>query len=199
MRKEIPIGGRVLGFSLIVEDGGTIRRLGVAISTWKRGIRDWTPFFKDLERELRATEIKQFSSEGGISRKWDKLTPEYAEAKRRKFGNRKILVASGLLRNAMTKPSHPHALRVMTDDQFAYGSQGVEYARPHQNGYMVRTKAGARKVPARRPIDWDDGFSGRVAGLLRRHANRTARSAGLRTARSGPVIRGNVVPRKGHA
>lgn len=201
MRREIPIGGRVLGLSLIVEDGGTLRRLGVAISTHKRGIRDWTPFFEGLEKELRATETKLFASEGGISgRKWAKLTKNYAAVKRRKYpGGRKILVATGTLRLALTRKSHPNAIRVISGDQFAFGVQGHPGARPHQNGYRVMTKSGVRMIAPRRPLDWDDGFSGRVANLLRRHANRSARRAGFRPRGPGPIIRGNVVPRKGFA
>lgn len=61
---------------------------------WKQFI----PLYKELvEKEFDSTKGKIMQG-----RRWDKLSPQYRVQKRRKFGNKPLLVATGLLKERAT-------------------------------------------------------------------------------------------------
>lgn len=110
-------------------------------------VSDFRPFFIATQQTLRKIFLAQFGGEGvGKSGKWQKLSKKYKKFKSRARPGRKILVFDGTLRGAMTDHKSPHALRIITRDQMAYGTAGLEYASVHQYG--------SRSVPIipKRPI-----------------------------------------------
>lgn len=135
--------GNIGGFSISysVRGGPTdelaLQKMSVAFD---RAGADFSRFgefvFPELVPVLESASRRQFDAEGrGPNRgAWAALTPRYAERKRRIYGSKPILEASGRLRQALTEESSPYAARAYTATQFAYGTAGVPYASFHQSG-----------------------------------------------------------------
>lgn len=175
------------GLTFTVEDKNTTRRLGVAISRFHDEIVQWGPLWDDVQRTLQRNERRQFASEGSqAGNPWAALSPDYARRKRLRWGNRKILQASGAMRKAMSNEGDPNALRIKTRDQFAYGTKGVGYASYHQTG--------TPNMPQRRVVDWPESLVRELAQDLRRHNNRVARRVGLRYEDTPGDVRGDLLP-----
>ncbi len=117
-----------------------------------QALDDFMPWFTGLEAALERAEARQFDSEGSagpVAGAWAPLSELYAERKLRRWGPKPILQASGTMMRALTTGGG-NALRVNTGKEFAFGTQGVEYASYHQ--------LGTDKMVARPPMDLDDQF-----------------------------------------
>lgn len=156
----------VVGLEISVE--GQVQAVAM-VETFGNEIRNWKPYFSSLETELRKFFIRQFAGEGvGPHGRWAALSPAYAERKAVLAPGRKILAFSGRLRGALTRKNSPYSLRVVTGDQFAYGTKGVPYAIYHQS-MRPRTK-----LKRRPPIDLDRNFNAALRRRLTEHARRAA-------------------------
>ena len=117
-----------------------------------RALRNFRPLFKETDTKLRKFFNRQFAGQGVGPRggHWQQLSTKYAERKRRLRPGRKVLQFDGTLRRALVRKSGPNALRIITRDQFAFGTTGVPYASYHQYG--------TSKLPRRMMIDMDRVF-----------------------------------------
>jgi phage gpG-like protein len=107
------------------------------------GLNDLRPAWPKVDEIVRAFMKQVFVSEGAYGgRKWVALNQAYAAKKRRRWGARPILQASGQLFGSFTARNHPdHVYRVgPTFGEF--GSRRL-YAKAHQYGIP------ARSLPAR--------------------------------------------------
>lgn len=113
---------------------------------------------------------KQFRAEGhGPNRgAWSPLTPKYAARKRKVYGQKPVLEATGTMRAALTESSSPFANRAYTATQFNFGTQGVPYASFHQSG--------TKKMVDRPPYDFTPEFEAEVNGTARTVARQVVRS-----------------------
>lgn len=73
---------------------------------------------------------EQFESEGGGQ--WAPLSPAYARRKRRLYGDRPILQATGAMMRSFTVPGAPHQIRQVGPSDAFFGSD-LERAKFHQN------------------------------------------------------------------
>jgi len=132
-------------------------------------IQDFRPYFRELGKELRVYFIRQFAREGvGRAGTWKPLTKRYLDRKMVERPGRKILVYDGTLRRALVHRTDPHGLRVITKDQFVYGTQGLPYASAHQRGYPPH------KLPKRPMIDFDDLFRKQLRDRMIWHVRKAA-------------------------
>ena len=92
--------------------------------------------FPLLPPVFEAAEQRQFDAEGTgpVAGSWAPLSSMYAEWKAQKFPGQPILVATGALRDALTKSSSPLAARDWSSSTFQFGTADVEYASHHQLG-----------------------------------------------------------------
>lgn len=122
------------------------RQIDFAIQGMLRRIDDWRPLWPRLTELFHATESKQFASEGGVGARgnWVPLSPRYAEQKRRRWGKRKILVASGRLRSSLTARTGSAIVEDANPLKLVLGTR-VPYAMYHQTGTPF--------MPQRRPVD----------------------------------------------
>lgn len=80
---------------------------------------------------------EQFDTEGGG--RWAPLTPAYARRKRRLYGDRPILQATGAMMRSFTAPGAPHQIRRVGPSEAFFGSD-LERARFHQNARRRQRK-----------------------------------------------------------
>lgn len=122
------------------------------------GAADASPAFDAMGDSLRLAELKQFKSEGGYgSGGWAPLSPAYAAAKRRRWGKKPILQASGLLKTSLT--TRPFPVDVV-EAHFAVFGTDLDYAGYHQ--------AGTDRMPARPVIDLPESLRQRWVKILQR-------------------------------
>jgi phage gpG-like protein len=158
----------VFGFDIRYTVGGQpddgLRKLSVA---FERAGTEFTHFgrylFPKLGEALETEVGGQFDARGhGPSGSWAQLTRHYAKYKQKRYPGKGILEASGKLRAALTGPSS-YAQRSYSDNEFSFGTRGIEYASFHQTGTY--------RMPARPPIDLTAAFE------------KEAQAAGLEAAR----------------
>ena len=162
-------------FGLAIEVDGHVQTLAF-FEGLDRELKNFKPIFKEAEKKLRKFFVRQFAGQGIGPRegKWKQLSDNpsgkgYRSRKRRARPGRKILVWDGTLRRALTRRSDPHGLRVITRDQFAFGTKGLDYASHHQYG----SKDG-RRPPRRMIIDLDRRFRLDLQKALRWHVRKVA-------------------------
>lgn len=80
---------------------------------------------------------EQFDSEGGG--RWPALSPGYARRKRKLYGDRPILQATGAMMRSFTVPGAAHQIRRVGPSEAFFGSD-LERARFHQNASRKRRK-----------------------------------------------------------
>lgn len=104
--------------------------------------------WKAVASEFRKIVKEQFNSEGGVGRsgKWKPLKLKYAAMKSKKYGDQKILQASGKLYRSLTTNAERNF--VQEDKQELRIGTSVPYATYHQTG--------TKNMPARLPIDFTD-------------------------------------------
>ena len=112
--------------------------------------RDFRPVWKDIKPILFDIEKKLFDSEGGSGKsgKWKSLTKPYSEIKQKRFGNKKILEASGKLRKSLTSDTSDTIFET-SKDELIFGSKLPEF-RGHFKGNSKTN------LPVRKPVDISD-------------------------------------------
>lgn len=132
-------------------------------------VSNFRPFFQEVQSTMRRFFVRQFKDQGsGKSGSWQRLSDAYGAQKKRQRPGRKILNYDGVLRSALVDHNSPHAMREIRDDQFAYGTFGVDYASHHQYG------APKAKIPRRRIIDFDQRFQDELRDNMKWHARQAA-------------------------
>ena len=162
-------------------DAFTLQFSGLA-----RAVGDLTSVWPYASQALEAITAAQFDSEGsrGAHGEWAPLTPEYEKEKRKRWGDKPILEASGRLKTSFEDGGGEHVDEATPTD-LTWGSE-TPYAIYHQTGYakafgggrrratvgheLERQFAGTRKS-ARESADVfgaaaDEGFGGEVAMAL---------------------------------
>jgi phage gpG-like protein len=122
--------------------------------------RDMRPVWKDVKPVLFDIEKKLFDSEGGTGKsgKWKSLTKGYSEIKQTKFGNKKILEASGKLRKSLTSDTSDTIFEGNQTD-LEFGSKLPQF-RGHMKGY--------KNLPVRKPVDISDQARERIGRTVRK-------------------------------
>lgn len=122
--------------------------------------------FPLLPSIFEAAEQRQFDAEGAgpVAGSWAALSETYAAWKAKKYPGQPILVATGALRDALTKPNSPLGARDWSATTFVFGTQGVEYASYHQLGTTSEASGG---MPARPPFDLDEQFQDELDQAVR--------------------------------
>src|SRR4051794_35315537 len=83
-------------------------------------LSDFRPTWPLVTAAIQRIESEQFKSEGakGRSRKWKPLTRNYAEAKRKKYGDKPILERTGALMRSLTTTTED---TVLIEQPLEYG------------------------------------------------------------------------------
>jgi phage gpG-like protein len=154
-----------------------------------------------VDEGIRPALGEQFHSEGGAGRsgEWEPLEPDYAERKRRRYGDAGILVASGRMVNSLLFDTGD-TVKNMTETMLEFGTRvqspgGFPYAIAAQMGFRTRLGMGAGKkkrkpkaggkafVSARRIFDFSGEQEQRLITTTHRaiidYLNRMARSRGV--------------------
>lgn len=118
------------------------------------------PFLDRIGEYLREVAQEQFESEGGRSRAWRPLSPGYAAQKLARFGQRSILVATGDLRDSLSRTGGRHIEQVIGEDSLKFGTS-VPYASYHQGG--------TERMPQRRILDLVEDDRQHIMRDLQRH------------------------------
>jgi phage gpG-like protein len=119
------------------------RQIGRVFSRFAEYATDMREAWDDIEQDFIEGERRQFASQGRSgSGGWAPLNPRYAAYKRKKYGSRGILVATGRLRSAAIGGSE---LRRRKEKKLLELEITTPYARFHQ--------AGTSRMPQRRVIE----------------------------------------------
>ena len=131
-------------------------QLSIALNRMIRSVDDLRPFGSAFREAFNAAESEQFASQGGAGRsgKWAALTAPYAAWKRKRFGNKPILQASGALMAALTGKSGD-TLLISEPHLIGLGAV-VDYGIYHQKG--------TGRMPARKPISVASKQESRIFG-----------------------------------
>lgn len=147
------------------------RQFDRALTRIERGTSDLKPLFELLGEDFRDTERQQFAHEGYG---WAPLSPAYAIRKRRLWGDKPILQASGALRSAMTERMTPGNITDIRETEAFYGvNLGQLYPRLHQTG------ASRANLPQRKVIDLREGDKRRMSKTMHRYFVQISREAGF--------------------
>jgi hypothetical protein len=104
-------------------------------------LADMTDVFSGAIDEVVMPELKeQFDTEG--RGKWPALTPASARRKRKLYGDRPILQATGEMYRAFTVPGAAHQIKEVGPTEAFFGTD-LERARFHQN---ARQRSRRRKI-----------------------------------------------------
>ncbi len=165
MAGALPRGDRVFG--LVISLDGQFQSIHY-LEGLSRDISDFRPYFRRVDVQLRQFFTRQFAREGQGPRhgNWKKLSKGYGKRKRQLRPGRKKLVFDGTMRRALTRKADSHGLRIMTKDQYAFGTKGIPYASTHQKGYD--------NIPARPMIDLDKRFRDQLRKDLEWHVRKAA-------------------------
>lgn len=137
-----------------------------------------TPVMRAIGEEFRKVIVSALATEGGSteSGRFAALSEPYATRKRKRFGDKPILEATGRLKKALTKKTHGgDAVRQYGNGTLVFGTRGVAYALAHQMG--------CSKLPRRAFFDNNDDLfrvKGAVDKAVQRHLVNLARKAGFR-------------------
>lgn len=147
-----------LTFSYHVKDGplGTLGMKSMSLAFERAGAefaRFGEHVFPLVIPALEKETGGQFRAQGrGPNRgRWAPLSPAYAKQKRRLYGANPILVATGSMRDALTKSGSGSAVRYYNSRELRFGTAGVTYASFHQTGTV-------RGLPDRPPFDFTKDF-----------------------------------------
>lgn len=112
----------VLKLSTEIKGAGNVSALFKSIDT---GLKNFKEPLREIDLYMNNEIQKNFSTEGStFKRKWEPLNPDYAKQKKRKFGNKKILEASGKMKNAFTSKLFSTRLEI---------TNNTEYFKYHQS------------------------------------------------------------------
>ncbi len=159
-------------------------------------IRDWSEAWVKVIAQLADIGRRQFESAGalGTHGRWAELSPNYAKRKKRVWGEKPILQASGKLQSALLEGGLGHfeelePLRM----SFGVSADAVPYALYHQTG--------SSKMAARPILDWTQQDHLAIQKTLESQALDSSRRLGFKVASapgsgraapglSGPPARG---------
>jgi len=131
------------GFELTFEIEGDTQIMR-GLSRFADDVKDLSPAFREIAKDFKEIESKQFGSAGGRgSGGWTPLSPKYAEWKAKHYLGRPLMVLSGLLRESL-QGDNPYTIADIEPLQVTLGTQ-IPYAIYHQ--------LGGGKLPQRRLID----------------------------------------------
>jgi phage gpG-like protein len=106
-------------------------------------VEDARPVWADIASRFVRLEQRQFASHGAAaSGGWAPLSPAYAAQKAKRYPGQPILVATGALRDSLTR--RPLGIEVLEAKAMTIGS-GVDHGKYHQNG--------TDRMPQRRPVE----------------------------------------------
>lgn len=154
-------------------DEGVWQRMSVAFERAGDNVADFKEYvWPELVPVFESEIASQFSAEGqGPNRgSWAQLSATYDEWKQKNFPGNPILVRTGKLREALTQSSSPFAKRDMADDEFDFGTSGVEYASYHQTGTAF--------MPDRPPFDFTGEFEAAIQKAALEGVRAALRDAG---------------------
>lgn len=146
-------------------DGDT--QVARALSRFGDEIKDLRPAFREIAKNFKQIEARQFATEGRGG--WPQLSPNYAAWKMTNFPGTTILRATGLLLASLTGGSQ--YVERMDRMNLVLGTQ-VSYAIYHQRGVDGR-------MPQRRVIDLTESDKMGWMKILQRFAVNQAKKAGL--------------------
>lgn len=119
-------------------------QLSRGFSRFAEDVKDLSEPFREIVRQFKGIEQKQFNTEGGYgSGGWKPLAPSTVEHKEREGFSAKILVRTGLLMESLTGES-PWTIAEVRPLELRLGTK-LEYALLHQKG--------TSRMPARPVID----------------------------------------------
>ena len=104
----------------------------------ERGLSDMRPAWESIGDIFRAFMRQVFRSQGSYGGSaWQPLNPAYAMYKRRRYGSKPILQATGALMASFTNKASPeHVARI--GPSFAEFGSRTRYAKAHQFGFPPR-------------------------------------------------------------
>lgn len=117
------------------------KRFRNAVRDATRKVSDLRFAFKEIARDWRKSNQAQFTLKG--SGLYPPLNPDYAERKRRIYGNQPIMVASGELKKSLTRTGGDN-ISLVKKDSLTFGTAN-DYAVYHQSD-RPRKKLPQRKV-----------------------------------------------------
>jgi len=101
-------------------------------------LADFSDVFNEVINEVIVPEVReQFRTEG--RGRWARLTPEYERRKRRLYGDRPILQATGALFRSLTVPGAAGQIREVEPTEAFYGTS-LPHAKFHQHARMRRRR-----------------------------------------------------------
>jgi len=132
-----------MAFRLSFSFSGTTE-LSRILDIMANDLNDFEPMFRSIAKDFKKTEEGIFSSEGSFEggSAWPALSPMYKVQKDKKYPGRKILEATGKLRQSLTSMGSGHVEQIESES-LAIGTD-IKYAKYHQSG--------TRKMPARPPL-----------------------------------------------
>lgn len=166
-----------LRFQFIVP-GDDLAQIDVGLAALGDAVVDLRPAWAKIHPLLLEAEREQFDSEGRRgSGGWAPLKRDYAAYKRKVWGERPKLVASGKMRAALTTDNGDHvAVSQPLELRFGVVDAAVPYAKYHQSGY----RRGSYNVPARKPIELTAGDRAAIVSTI----TETVRDAVIKARRS---------------
>jgi phage gpG-like protein len=108
-------------------------------------VEDFSPVWPKVERIIMDMERQQFKTEGKFGgEEWAPLNESYAEYKRKVYGSKGILVASGTMMQSLTSKGQGHYMN--SGPNFVEVGTTIPYAGYHQRGHETPTKLPKRTV-----------------------------------------------------
>lgn len=97
-----------------------------AIGDIVKGAKDLTPVFDRFGRYMVEGSFQRNFDAGGRPSRWSPLSATYAKQKRKRYGHRPLLVASGAMRGGFRWDSGPKSLRIWNVRRyFVYHQRGT--------------------------------------------------------------------------
>lgn len=134
-------------------------------------IKDFTSVFHLIADDFRRTEKYKFEAEGAYdgAKKWEALSPKYAERKQKEVGHKKILEYSGKLKKSLTNKGDANHTLIIKPTKMEIGTRvkvkGWNLARLHHHG--------TRRLPERKIIELTDVMVKRWTDLMFRGIRQT--------------------------
>lgn len=155
------------------DDELALQRMVVAFERMADDVADFATYvWPKILPVLEQAEREQFDAEGkGPHRgQWAELSPAYAARKAMEWPGKPILERTGALRAGLTDSSSSFARRVMTKDEFDFGTEGVEYGSLHQVGTF--------DMPDRPPFDFGSDLERTVTDAALEGVREALRASG---------------------
>jgi len=138
------------------------KRLDIAFAGLAAEIKDWTDLWPAVIDQIEKAEERAFSTQGALTEhgEWAPLSPDYAKAKRKKYGDQMIETASSRMRDSLTGHTG-ETIEELEPLRMRFGTS-VPYA--------VWQQMGTKKMPARRLLDLTE----EDLALIRKQVQRVA-------------------------